>query len=287
MSFASALKAYNSLNGEQKSVLRDKKISASHTPAEWIAMLGALARYDREGDSSRKVAGWGIAIGIIGALVGGIVTGSLVVLGIFLIITIASILLYRSLKSADLSNSLREFVLPLLALMREDMNPDAPLHLTVSFKRSLAEENQKSSRKLPGGRDITQNMYKNGWMEGEGVLADGSTLGWSIVDLIRERKITKRNPRGKLKMKTKYKVRRIIDMRVGLRREDYTLEGAKGTIDGRVARVNVKEGEKRNVLKVRRVIETSSVDPTLDVKDFIDPLAAAFRRASLTNPEGR
>jgi hypothetical protein len=32
---------------------------------------------------------------------------------------------------------------------------------------------------------------------------------------------------------------------------------------------------------------SSSPDTSLDVKDFIDPLAAAFRRASLTNPEGR
>lgn len=287
MSFAGAFKAYSSLNGEQKAILRDKKIDASHTPAEWIALLGALARYDREGDSLRKGAGWGIAIGVIGAFGGGVIAHSLPALTTFLIIAIISFILYISLRSVDLPESLGGFVLPLMALMREDMDADAPLHLKLDFERSVSKGKLLSSNQLPGGRDIVQSMYRNDWMEGGGTLAEGSTLGWSIIDLVRERRITKRNLRGKVKTKTKYKVRRIIDMRVGLRRENYVLGGTAGTVDGRIARVNVKEGEKRNVLKVRRVVETTSVDQTMDVKDFIDPLAAAFRRASLTNPEER
>ena len=41
-----------------------------------------------------------------------------------------------------------------------------------------------------------------------------------MVDDIRERKTTKRTPRGKIKTKTKYRVRRYVKVRLALRQSD-------------------------------------------------------------------
>jgi len=284
MSLISAYRAYSSLTGEQKSILKEKTIDGSRTVAEWIALLGGVARYDGAADPLRQGVGCLSAIGFLLAFIAGVATGSFVLFIVVVVATVPFLILYGSLRRSDISNLLREFVLPLLALMREDMSAEAPLHLKLDLGKGMTDAKRTDQKPLPGPRTIVQSSYRNGWMEGDGTLTDGSTLAWSIVDLIRERKVTRRNPRGKTKTKVKYKVRRMIDMRIGLRRDDYLLAGTAPKGGGN-ERIDVKSGEKRNVLRVRRVVESADPDAILDLDDFIGPLAAAYRRVALNNAE--
>jgi hypothetical protein len=56
-----------------------------------------------------------------------------------------------------------------------------------------------------------------------------------------------------------------------------------GTASDRMA---VKQGAKRNVYKMRRVVVESIPDAVLDLKQFIDPIAAAYRQVALKPEDG-
>jgi hypothetical protein len=282
MSFMDAYKAYGALNSEQKNFLREKRIEATHPPDAWLALIGGAARYDRLGDALRKGIGWTGAIALILAFI-SLFTGVVIAIVVLLLIAVVAFSFFAMLKRVDLPDSIHDFILPMITLLREDMEPDEPLHLKIDLRDGTRDERKLESRSLPshGGRSITQTIYNNPWMSGDSTLADGSALSWELSDRIRERKVTRRNPRGKIKTKTKYKVRRLIDVRVGLKRGDYVVEGTMGKSGNN--KIAMKPGEKRNVIRVRRALITSDPNAPLDVKEFIDPIAEAYKKVSLNN----
>jgi hypothetical protein len=287
MSVISALSAYRNLNAEQKKFLREKKIEATYPPDAWIALLSGAVRYDQAGDPLRKAMGWTAGISLVImfiSLVGGALPLSLV----FLVIGIAAIVVWVLLRRIDIPDSVRGFLLPTVTLLREDIQPEGMLHMKVDLTGGTQAGKKKESRDLPGrgGASIVQSIYNDPWMMGDSTLADGSALQWEITDNIRERKVTRRNPRGKIKTKFKYRVRRLIDVRVGLRRDDYAVEAGGQAADSRL-QMNLKPGEKRNVIRMRKVVESSSLNSALDVHEFLDPIAAAYSRATLVKTEGK
>lgn len=283
MSIIDAFKVYGSLDSEQKGLLERKRVEGTHTVDEWIRLLDNVATYDRHADDLRKTAGWMIVVAIAGLFVGIFLP---ILLIPFLLLGIIAVILYLRLRSRDIPNNLRFFVLPLLALLREDMERDTPLTLQLDLTGGRQKEKITGSREFgPGNPRIKENIYRDLWMQGRGALADGTTVDWSIADDIRERVVTKRNPRGKTKVKTKYKVRRVIDARVGLRHDEYALAAAPD-VNGVRDRVAVKEGEKRNVVRLRRQLVSTEPDKVLAVKEFVDLLAGAYRRVQLNKPEG-
>jgi uncharacterized membrane protein YkoI len=114
-------------------------------------------------------------------------------------------------------------------------------------------------------------------MKAEAVLVDGSKLWWSVSDTIRERKKTKRNPRGKYKTKTKYSKKTEVDVELGLRRKLYELDAA--TADGEVT-----SDQKRSTVRVSRKLKTDSLDP-VDPRSLIDLIADVYRSARAVKKE--
>lgn len=284
MSTTRSVKTYDALSAEQKEIIANKRAEAERTPAAWCVMLGELAAFDEVGDAGRKRAGWGCGISILLTIVLLIVFAPLAALTV--IATIVFAVMFFRLKKRDIPNSLRESLLPLVVVLREDMESDASLSLRFDLREPTRRENVKRENKGAGGYPrVEESFYENAWMSGSGALADGTTLEWSVTDGIRERKVTKRNPRGKIKTKTKYKVLRMLEMRVALRTDAYALQPAN--VPQGALRMATKEGEKRNVVKLRRrMISTGAPFPTFDVRDFIDTLAGAYRRVALVKQEG-
>ena len=288
MNILDAFKIYGSLDAEQKSFLTRKQLTGDHTASQWLALLGNVAAYDRQADAMRKSAGWGLAIFGVLTIIGGIIYPWLALL--FALLCIGSLVLFTTLRGRDVPNNLRLFILPLLAVLREDMERDAPLHLELELKGNLLKEKLLRSEELvtSGYPRILENFYQDRWMLGRGELADGSSLEWTITDDIRERKITKLSQRGKIKVKTKYKMRRMLEVRVGLRNDEYALAAsAASSGKGKTDRIAIKEGEKRNVLKLRRILVYNDPKSMLKLTDFMDLLAGAYRRVQLTNAEER
>lgn len=289
MSLFAAYNNYRALRPDQLELLSKKQMSASRTPAEWISYLGGLAAYDRTADALRRAAGWSILIALVlGFVVAGILDNLLLFLP-FLLLMIIAIILYFRLKRDDLPNSMRQTILPLVALLREEMESDAQLHLRFDLTGARRKEKQQGAgRPLPPGRYIkgTETIYKDHWFEGKGTLADGTAAEWSVTDMIREREVTKQGRSGKIKTKTKHKVRRLLDVRVGLRQEDYALADATQSGGKGRDRVAIKEGEKRNVVKLRRIVNENRIDAPFDPRHIFDLLAGAYNRVTLNQIEG-
>jgi hypothetical protein len=284
MSFIDAYKSYGSLNDQQKQFLREKQIDAEFPTDTWIAFLKGVASYDQHGDSLRKAIGWIAAIGIIVGFFGAIFAESVAML-LFVMLGLIALAFYFILRKVDVPNTLREFVLPFITLIREDVAPDDTVHMQLDLRGGTKDDKKKSTENFEHlGRKIQQNFYNDSWMQGDTKLADGTALQWEIYDYIRERQITKRNPRGKTKTKTKYKVRRTFDVRVGLRGDEYALNTAASAPT--VGKTSVKQGEKRNVIRTRHSTIGTSLTDVPSMNDMMTPITAAYQRVSLKQENG-
>ncbi|MEO5929814.1 MAG: hypothetical protein ABIR47_07770, partial [Candidatus Kapaibacterium sp.] len=212
---------YFSLSSEQRSLVRTKRINATHTPDEWIALLGTVANLDRSVEQLRRIAGWSVFLSIVICLIAGMGLHSAPLLFLFAALAVAALAVYFFARHNDLSNNLRKFILPMITLMREDIDRDGALTLRLNLSDPMTKEFQTGSETLRTRLNTEQTTFQITWMEAETVLADDSTLELTIADQIRQRKTTKRNARGKVKVKFKYRVRHLIDVRIGFRRGTY------------------------------------------------------------------
>ncbi|MCP4658844.1 MAG: hypothetical protein GY856_25820 [bacterium] len=300
MSLVRTIKLYRALSPPQKKIIRDKWIELTMPPERWLQFLGELARFDKEGDASRKAFGWTAGICCVVALIsvvfglpmgiemGGAVGQLMVILPLAVLgLGILALIVFLALKRIDIANNLRLFVAPLIAILREEMDPKEKLALTMDFRGGTHKSKIQDETEQDPGRfrypKIKETQYLDPWFDGRAQLADGGALEWHVVDRIRKRVITKKNLRGnKVKTKTKYKGKRLMDVRLGLRQKEYGLaRGAEAAAGGSQVRVAVREGESRNLFKLRRVTTFSELDSVVDLDEFLDLLATAYRQVSL------
>ncbi len=281
MSIIREYQLHKTLTPDQLRILGSKQVEATYTPDQWFALLAQLAEYDRIGDAARKTIGrLGCATGVLLAITFFIaVTGFFIPFVLVLLAGIPLLIFYISRKKRDLSDRLRRFTVPLISILKEEMEPGQPLYLKLDFREGTEKEKETSlptrARHMPG--NIKETFYANPWMEGEALLADGSRLQWMITDNIRKRVINKRSASGKSKTKTKYKIKTRFEAQVQLRRTDYALaDKSSGTFKG--DRVAARAGEKRNVVSLRRAVISTTLDSVPDLNNFLDLVAGAYRR---------
>lgn len=273
------LKVYRSLNGEQKQILADKKVELSRPVGELLALLKPIAGCDRVADKARTPLGCTFAFMIV-ALIALIVVWANVG-GIFMIVPIVvaaallvgSAMLFFWTKKIDVSNNLREFVLPVLTVFREDIAPDQPVRVSLDLRSPTSPEKRTSEGepyKAGVYYKVVDSQYRDEWMNAEAVLVDGTRLRWSIADDIRERKKTKKNPRGKIKTKTKYRKNTEIEIEVGMKKKTYAVAAPEDA--------DVKSGEKRDAIRMVRRVRTDSLDPVVP-RALIDAVADVYRNA--------
>ena len=139
--------------------------------------------------------------------------------------------------------------------------------------RSATAKEKKTSESPPFAEGayykIIESFYVDPWFEGTTVLADHSKLQWSIVDRIRERKKTKRNPRGKIKTKTKYTRKTEVEVKVALPDKRYAVSEGQ----------SAEHAGKRNVMKFQRVLKTNNLDP-IEPDVLMELIAEAYRGAA-------
>ncbi len=198
------------------------------------------------------------------------------VIGVVLLIaaTVTAAVLWNRLRSLDLSNNLRVFALPVLALLSEDMEPSQPVQIRLDLSPCTAKSKltEKTEPYSSGAYyKIIDSFYLDPWMEGSAALADGSRLSWTITDRIRERKKTKRNPRGKIKTKTKHSKKSVMNVRVELPSGSYAVESPSDA--------DVQAGGKRNVFKLSDTVKAANLDP-ISPGTFVDLVAAAYGRVA-------
>src|SRR5207245_9323709 len=126
-----------------------------------------------------------------------------------------------------------------------------------------------------------ETFFLDRWMIGKASLVDGSILRWEIADHVRQRKTTKRNPRGKTKIKTKYRIKRLIKISLALRQSDYTPALPAKARDG--MSLDLKKGEKRNVLRAHRLLILPELNAVLALGPFISLIGGAYQQVALNS----
>jgi hypothetical protein len=263
---------YKQLGAQQREIVRAKQFSGKLSVPALIDLLVPLARFDESGDRSRRVVRRffiGSCVATVGtAFLLAISSGAAAVVPLPIAaaaLAIGAGLRYRRLRDLDLSNNLRQVVVPLLAVLREEVAPETPIALELDLRapttpQKLVEQSQPRSE--GAYYRIVDRFYKDAWMTVEAELMSGARLSWTIVDQLQEQQKTKRNARGKTKTKTRYK--RRTDLNVKL-----TLPRPPGAADS----------DKRQTIKVDNSVKSRSLDP-MDPRHLIDLVASAYSSAS-------
>ena len=273
---------YKSLTPEQKTILQEKQLNANRTPGELISLLRPLAEYDKLSDTVRTKFGCTAAFLFLASFVGFAVTAATPILAIplFLILFGGAVFLTITtvkLSKLDVSNNMREFAVPILAILREDITPGETVQVRLDL-RSPTHKDKLVDKSAPYEAGVYHKVidsnFEDPWFEGDAELADGSRLHWSVVDQIKEMSKTKKTPRGKYKTKTKYKKRSLMSVQVALPEKRY---GLVDRSPGGDAKLQIKEGEKRTSFKLSRTYKTNTIDP-MPPSALIDLIAEAYRR---------
>jgi hypothetical protein len=273
------LSAYRSLNAEQKRILTEKQVDLNRPVDELLVLLQPLAACDAIADKSRTRLGCTAALALVLMIPLLIVLGNVgaalgwIAFGVLLTIGVGALWLYIWTRRIDLSNNFREFILPVLNVFREDIDPAHPVHLRLDLSPPTAKPKMQSESapyKKGVYYKIIDKIFVDPWMTAETVLVDGTRLSWSIKDEIRERSKTKKNPRGKIKTKTKYRKKTEIEVELGLRTKSYQIDAP--------ADAEVKRGEKRNTVRLEREQRMDSLNP-IAPSALIDVITDIYRKA--------
>jgi hypothetical protein len=283
-----AWKTYRSLNPEQKQILARKQLEVEKPVDELLALLKPLAACDSIANKSQTRFGctFGILIVVTFAaliLFSNIGWGPLTFAALLLFVAgaIASGWFWMWLRGLDVSNNLRSFVLPVLALFREDIDPKSPVRLRLDLtKPDHATKKTAESDAYKHGvyHKVIDTTYVDPWMAAEAVLVDGTKLRWAVTDRIRERKKTKRNPRGKYKTKTKYRKVTDIDVQLAMKTKTYAVAS--------VADAEVSDDGKRSKVDVQRSVRSASLEP-IDPRALIDAITDVYRAARPAKKEAQ
>ncbi|HYC89519.1 MAG TPA: hypothetical protein VEO54_09940 [Thermoanaerobaculia bacterium] len=269
-------KAYRSLNAEQKRALRAKRIEMNRPAGALLEFLKPLAACDAMSDKFRTTLGCTFAFTLAATIVLALIYATngwpegwwtiVVPPALFAIFAGWG---WSWTRSVDISNNFRKFALPVLTVLREDFDPARPVHVRLDLAAPTAPSKKRGKDEAvkKGGRKVVNSRYVDAWMSVEGVLVDGTKLAWRVTDAIRESKRTKRNARGKIKTKTKYKKKSTIEVSMGLKKKSYELRKALG---------EVAEDERRNTVSLSRRVVTASLDP-IDPRVLLDLVASIFR----------
>ena len=278
------------LTPQQRAALAQKRIEGEFSAVQLLELLRPLAEFDGLNDRARGKTIWLIVLLIIAALITLFVVSvsnpmaAWIASGLMFAAAVALIGIEFRLRGLDVSNNVRKVALPFLAVLREDTPRDAPLHVQIDFAKPIVKAKQVSKKPpYQKGRyhRVVDTLYRDAWFSGSAQLADGSRLRWEVVEDIVVSHCRKRNPRGKIKLKTKHAKRSQLHVSVALPRRNYQfgeIEKSPGT------RAAVSVNDKRTLVKLSHKLKSRSLEP-FDVRELINLVSAAYRPVSPANQE--
>ncbi len=274
MILINALKKYSALDSKQKDFIKGGQRIFLSPPAEIIKTLQPLASFDKDCDAARRQSGWlaffaflsGVAILLIKSTETPVPFFETFVIAICCLFFFFMIL-YWYFKSIDINNRLREFAVPVLNTISQDMEKAEKMKVkldlrgqTISAKRTKAENNDPGWFSYP---KVQRYFYRDSWFDGSAVLCDGSRLFFSVTDFVTMTTRQKKNPRGKVKSKTKYKVKSKIKVGLALKNKDYVFS-TDPSITSAGDRIKQKKGDRKNIISLTRVEVSNSLEKTLE-----------------------
>ena len=222
---ASAKNFYRSLTTQEKRFIDDKTMSTTLSVKNWRLFLQRASAYDAYVEKQLSSStGWIVLLVFV--TIGGTIAYSVLLIDLLLLIPLIAGMLCvwliskrMTLKSRNINNYLREFFLPFLDAMVALAGEDTKLSAALDFRDPM--KSIKPNERKVQGRDL--KAYEAKYIAAKVMLKDGSYLETVVADEIR--KISYRNPRGKLKSKTKT-VHHYFQ-RLTLPKTTYALRGLK------------------------------------------------------------
>lgn len=240
--------AFKALTPEQKSFVKDKRIAGEHSPDQWLAFLSPVAEFDRRADEVRQGGG-----------------------GFFA---------RRFARKHDVPNALRFFAIPLLPILREDHDPDAPLQLRLDLtgaKQSGKETGKGQPYQKGAYYRVVDTFYDDPWLEGRARFADGADVQFSVVDHVRDSHKRKRSASGKTKFKTRQKKKVELAVEVSFPANNYAA-GTEPVANKGFKKESVKPSDSRTVVRLHRVLAPDRADAPPHIDTLLELIAGAYAR---------
>lgn len=240
-------KAFKALTPEQQAVVTERRVEGERTPDEWLALLGPVAEFDQQADELRGAGGGG---------------------GFFA---------KRFARKHDVPDGLRSFGLPLLAILREDHDPAAPLELKLDL--TGGKEVGVGNPYTKGAyHKVVDTFYEDPWIEGHAQFADGADVRFSVVDRIRATKRWKRSASGKTKTKTRSRKETELAVTVSFPGKNYGASGAPAPAAPATGKLkhSVKAEDSRTAVKLTRLVKPVSAVAVPDVGALLELLGNAY-----------
>ncbi|MBI3652368.1 MAG: DUF3784 domain-containing protein [Acidobacteria bacterium] len=290
MSFWKALQSYQALTADQKIFVQEKNISGTYTPAQWLVFFNKIAAYDALRDASKSKfigLGCGCAALTLASVIIGFMTLYLLPLAIVMVIALVIFLVFFAKHRKDVPNHLRQFIVPLLHLLREEMKSRQPVFLHVDLRGGTLAEKKYSEQLSATGRQaqlhgskIKEEYFANQWLVGSAKLADGTLLQWQVFERLRKRAEGKRRSSGKYKTKTKFKVKTRVEAKLIFNHRVYTVAAPIGH-DAQHTIV-IKPGVRKDKVSVRRVLVSDQADGMTPLGELLEAIASAYRAVKPT-----
>ncbi len=154
--FYTATTLYKTLDEEQKALIKNGQLDKAHSPLYWVSFFNKIATFDEVSDLTRgKLGTWAAALIFVGIFLNTIVAATLLTNELYFLYTLLQIILagailigllmlpfYFYLTNKDVPNYVREFVMPLLVILNEEMEAEELLHLKIDLRRKDRPDNQ-------------------------------------------------------------------------------------------------------------------------------------------------
>lgn len=297
MKFISALRKYFALNAGQRDFISKGKRSFNMLPADMLQFLKPLASYDEELDGARaQLLNYfflGFVLTIFAAILGGseVIDDSLSTQIVLFMIaaTITSILLRWFMSGFNLHNHLRNFVVPVVNSISQDMEQGKHMLVKLDLSGQLLKSKMVSCvNDNPGWFSypkVTTSIFTDPWFSCSTQLVDGSNLEVSIEDTIRQRQITRKNARGKIKTKTKTKIKHKIIATLGLKNKTYALESTP-SLQQSCDRLKIKDKPRRKAVTLINTKISTDLDADFAPQSCLDLIGKIFMGATNTPTKG-
>ncbi len=287
MKFLGVLSQYRALSPEQRSFIKNAQRKFVGTPEELLTFFKPMAVFDKSLDDARSQL-LTVAIlcfvltfvGIIGVAILAEDYPFVIVLEIlvFLMIFAAAILRWM-LGKIDIHNNLREFIVPIINLVGQDMPAGQKIAIDLDLRGKTIDGKLKDTRKDNPGwfsyPKVTTRIYEDPWFRLNGQLVDGSRLMLNVDDQITRIDKTYKGMSGKIKSKTKYKVKHAITASLALRHKKYAI-ATETDIKNLGAGAKFKDGDNRQLISLKRTLKTDDIEKNLDPHTCISLLGQIF-----------
>ncbi len=165
--FGIALQLYQSLDSEQKELIKKGHLQEAHSPLYWVSFFSKISAFDEIADTTRGyLGGWASALIFGGVFLNIFAVAFLLGNELYFLYSIIQIILaiailtglfmlpfYFYLSNKDVPNYVREFVMPFLVILNEEMKAEELLHLQIDLRRKDRKDNQTNLQRNQEPKD--------------------------------------------------------------------------------------------------------------------------------------